>query len=69
MNTLSDGGAFVEPEALVCPGCGEQVRCEHPANAHGSDAGDEEFSHRDGSALCSRADGAACDPVELAGTA
>jgi hypothetical protein len=43
---------WVDPQDLICPGCGEQVRC-----ALG-------FSHRDGSPLCQTVSGAVADPIE-----
>ena len=57
---------YVDPEQLVCPGCGEQVRCEPPGYwlvTWGLPAAG--FSHQDGSALClERATGCPAEPVE-----
>ncbi|MGH3566540.1 MAG: hypothetical protein ACRDRH_11015 [Pseudonocardia sp.] len=48
---------FVDPHELICPGCGDDVADEQPA----------ESSHRDGTALCPPAAGtAAVGPVEAA---
>ena len=67
---------FVEADELICPGCGEQVRCAPPVMEHGDDtagtamvtvraAAIGEFSHRDGSPLCGGVGGRAVGPVEL----
>jgi len=57
---------FVNPEDLICPGCGEQVRCEPPGYwvvAHGPRP---DFSHPDGSALCpASANGRPVEPIEI----
>ena len=57
---------YVDPEQLICPGCGEQVRCEPPGYwlvAWGLPAAG--FSHQDASALClARANGRPAEPVE-----
>jgi hypothetical protein len=59
--------SFVDEDALICPGCLDQVRAEGPTFAHGlepeSDAG---FFHRDGSVLCADHRGRACEPIEAA---
>lgn len=58
---------FVDPEDLVCPGCGDQAHPEHPAP--GLLAGGvavPEFSHGDGSGLCRDARGAVAGPVGVA---
>ena len=57
---------YVDPEDLICPGCGEQVRPEPPGYwlvAWGLPAAG--FSHQDASALClTRANGRPAEPVE-----
>ena len=64
--TSSTPARYVDPEQLVCPGCGEQVRCEPPGYwlvAWGLPAAG--FSHRDATALClARANGRPGEPVE-----
>ena len=64
--TSSTPARYVDPEQLICPGCGEQVRCEPPGYwlvAWGLPAAG--FSHQDGSALClTRTGGRRCEPVE-----
>ena len=63
---ISTPGRYVDPEDLICPGCGEQVRCEPPGYwlvAWGLPAAG--FSHQDGSALClARAIARPGEPVE-----
>lgn len=57
---------FVDPQQLICPGCGEQVRPEPPGYwrvADGLPA--PQFSHPDGSALCRHAGGTVADPIEV----
>jgi protein-disulfide isomerase len=60
------GGQWVNPEDLVCPECGEQVRCEPPGYwlvAWGLPASG--FSHQDASTLClTRTGGQPTEPVE-----
>jgi len=62
----ADRGRFVDPEDLICPGCGEQVRPEPPGYwlvAWGLPAA--AFSHQDASALClTRATARPGEPVE-----
>ena len=64
--TSSTPARYVDPEQLICPGCGEQVRCEPPGYwlvAWGLPAAG--FSHWDASALClARANGRPGEPVE-----
>ena len=64
--TSSTPGRYVDPEDLICPGCGEQVRCEPPGYwlvAWGLPAA--AFSHQDASALClMRATARPGEPVE-----
>jgi len=64
--TSSTPARYADPEQLICPGCGEQVRCEPPGYwlvAWGLPAAG--FSHRDASALClARANGRPGEPVE-----
>jgi hypothetical protein len=70
MNTrpaTGHAGQWVNPEDLVCPGCGEQVRCEPPGYwlvAWGLPAA--AFSHQDATALClTRSTGRPAEPVEV----
>ena len=64
--TSSTPARYVDPEDLICPGCGEQVRPEPPGYwlvAWGLPAAG--FSHWDASALClTRATGRPGEPVE-----
>jgi len=56
---------FVDPEQLICPGCGDPVRPEPPGYwrvADGLPA--PQFSHPDGSALCRCIDGTVAEPIE-----
>jgi hypothetical protein len=56
----------VDPEDLICPGCGDQVNCQPPDNHRaGGGRRTPNFSHHDGSALCSRPDGAPAEPIEV----
>jgi hypothetical protein len=58
---------FVDPEDLVCPGCGERVRCAPPAYWRVIDGLPvAQFSHPDRSALCRTAVGVVAEPVEVA---
>ncbi|MGI9000836.1 MAG: hypothetical protein ACR2GH_04145 [Pseudonocardia sp.] len=58
-------GRFVDPEDLICPGCGEQVRCAPPAYWRVRDGLPvPQFSHLDRSALC-RVGGTVADPGEV----
>ncbi len=58
-------GWFVDPEDLICPGCGEQVRCAPPAFWRvGDGLPVPQFSHLDRTALC-RVAGTVADPVEV----
>ena len=63
---ISTPARYVDPEQLVCPGCGEQVRPEPPGYwlvAWGLPAAG--FSHQDASALClARTTGCPGEPVE-----
>ena len=60
-------GEYVDPDDLICPECGEQVRCEAPGYwvvAWGLPAAG--FSHQDSSALClTRSTGRPAEPVEI----
>ncbi len=64
--TIPTPARYVDPEQLICPGCGEQVRCEPPGYwlvAWGLPAAG--FSHQDASALClTRATARPGEPVE-----
>ena len=64
--TSSTPARYVDPEQLICPGCGEQVRPEPPGYwlvAWGLPAAG--FSHQDASALClTRATTRPAEPVE-----
>ncbi len=58
-------GRLVDPEQLVCPGCGEQVRPEPPGYWRVADGLPvPQFSHPDGSALCRHRDGTVAEPIE-----
>jgi len=62
----ADRGRFVDPEQLICPGCGEQVRPEPPGYwrvADGLPA--PQFSHPDGTVLCRHRDGTVAEPIEI----
>ena len=64
------GTRFVEASELICPGCGEQVRCAPPVmecddRAETTTGVLGEFSHWDGSPLCCGVGGLAVEPVEL----
>jgi hypothetical protein len=56
---------YVDPDDLICPGCGEQVNSQPPDN-YRADEGrrTQNFSHHDGSALCPRPGGAPAEPIE-----
>jgi len=60
-------GQYVDPKDLICPGCGERIRCEPPGYwvvAWGLPAAG--FSHQDASALCQWAStGRPAEPVEV----
>ena len=66
---VSTPARYVDPEQLICPGCGERVRCEPPGYwlvTWGLPAAG--FSHQDASALClTRATGCPGEPVETDG--
>ena len=58
---------FVDPEDLICPGCGEQVRCAPPEEPDGHGINELEvpqFSHPDTTALCRTPAGGVAEPVE-----
>jgi hypothetical protein len=56
---------YVEPDDLICPGCGEQVNGQPPTDyLAGEGPRTPDFSHHDGSALCPRSDGAPAEPIE-----
>lgn len=56
---------FVDPEELICPGCGEQVRCAPPEDWPAHDGlPAAEFSHQDATALCRTRSGAVAEPIE-----
>jgi hypothetical protein len=66
--TSSRAGArrFVDPEDLICPGCGERVRCAPPAFWPVCDGVPvAQFSHLDRTALCHTAAGMVAEPVEV----
>jgi hypothetical protein len=58
---------YVDPDDLICPGCGEQVNCQPPGNVRAGEGlrRTPNFSHPDGSALCSRPGGVPAEPIEL----
>ncbi len=66
-NTRPATGQWVNPDDLICPECGEQVRCDPPGYwvvAWGLPAAG--FSHQDASALCvARSTGRPAEPVEV----
>lgn len=65
-STSTGGRRFVDPEDLICPGCGEQVRCAPPAFWQVSDGLPvAEFSHLDRTALCRTVAGRIVEPVEV----
>ena len=57
---------FVDPEELICPGCGEQVRCAPPDGHVVDGLPVPQFSHPDATALCRTRSGAVAEPVEEA---
>ncbi len=57
---------FVDPEELICPGCGEQVRCAPPDGHVVDGLPVPQFSHPDATALCRTRSGAVAEPVEQA---
>ena len=67
--TDTDGQAparFVDPEQLICPGCGEQVRCAPPGYWRVADGLPvPQFSHHDATALCRTSGGTVAEPVEV----
>ena len=57
---------FVDPEDLICPGCGEQVRCAPPRLlACRGRAPVPAFSHPDATALCRTPAGILAEPIEV----
>ncbi len=61
----SPWGRFVDLEDLICPGCGEQVRCTPPGYWRVADGLPvPQFSHHDATPLCRTRSGAAAEPVE-----
>ena len=57
---------FVDPDQLICPGCGQPVRCEPPGYwrvADGLPA--PQFSHPDATPLCRTPAGRVADPIEI----
>jgi hypothetical protein len=65
ITTTIQRGRFVDPDALICPGCDEQVRCAPPgywAMRDGSPV--PQFSHLDATALCRTGAGVVAEPVE-----
>ena len=63
--TIGTESRYVELDELICPGCGEQINSQPPRN-YLADRGRRtpDFSHHDGSALCSRPGGAPAEPIE-----
>ncbi len=65
-STDTTGRRFVDPDDLICPGCGDPVRCKPPGYwlvADGLPA--PQFSHRDATPLCRTAVGAPAEPIEV----
>jgi hypothetical protein len=61
----SPWGRFVDPEDLICPGCGEQVRCAPPGYWRVTDGLPvPQFSHHDATPLCRTRSGAVTEPIE-----
>jgi hypothetical protein len=65
--SVVSGRRWVDADQLICPGCGEQVRCAPPTTE--PDDGESAkslpiFSHRDTTALCHGIDGWPVEPVE-----
>ncbi len=59
-------GRFVDPEDLICPGCGEQTVGVAPAYWRVRDGLPVPgFSHSDRSALCRTPAGRVVEPVEV----
>ena len=57
---------FVDPDDLICPGCGARVRCAPPAYWKVRDGlSVAQFSHHDRTALCRTASGGVAEPVEV----
>ena len=64
--TSSTPARYVDPEQLICPGCGEQVRPEPPGYWRVADGLPAPgFSHHDGSALCQQVEGTVGEPIEI----
>lgn len=60
-------GRFVDPEDLICPGCGEQVRCSPPGHWRVVDGLPVPlFSHADATPLCRTGTGVVAEPIEAA---
>lgn len=60
-------GRFVDPDALICPGCGERVRCAPPGYWAVRDGLPvPQFSHLDATALCRTGAGVVAEPIEAA---
>lgn len=56
---------FVDPDDLICPGCGEQVRCAPPGYWRVADGLPvPQFSHHDATTLCRTRTGAVAEPIE-----
>jgi hypothetical protein len=59
--TISTAAArWIDPEALIYPGCGEPVRCQPPDTGVVAD-----FSHAGGTPLCRTRGGAPAELVEV----
>lgn len=57
---------FVDPDQLICPGCGDRVRPEPPGYWRVVDGlPAPQFSHPDGSALCRERAGTVAEPIEV----
>jgi hypothetical protein len=60
-------GRFVDPDALICPGCAERVRCAPPGYWAVRDGLPvPQFSHPDATPLCRTGAGVVAEPIEAA---
>ena len=64
-DTIPTGATTVDPDALVCAGCAEQVCADPPVGWPDRAGAAPLFSHRDGSVLCPDERGRLGEPVEV----